>query len=497
MPSNPVFELHDGDGTAGPFQFDFELPGTYSGVRVRVKLASTGLFVTQVEDEDYSLVRSTRTVTFLAGSFPPVGTANIRIERNTTRDRQIDYVSGETLSEPNLDNDANRLTMVDQEIEAGITDALRRNDNRTAWDAEAIPSENAAPAISTTGWVTLGQVQALLADVQVADLNEPTVLTFTANGTDSDFLLSGAVGLKTSQPTIWMNGVIQRSDSGDFEIIVAADSLYPSWADGNDVLSFDVAPPSGAIIHVRIFTGTVLGVLPDSFINDSDQIADNIVNEAHIKVSTGSAGRIMVFDATGEPTLPVASLSHLINSSQSLPAAALTALVASGTGIAMDLLNRNPVNPVHMGSQRITNLAEPVDPSDAATRAFALGAGQQMSRGSVAEADFPLAPHAIHEIQDIGFPPDVFFLVILKTGSDAQSLGIWVRGGVNQKRVLMIGERFTGQSGFKPSYRGIFLMEAVGPNIKISNEYRNSDNPGASPFLTLNLTHMFWFAIKV
>ncbi len=488
--------LLNGDGTAGPFQFTFELAGSFSAVQVDVVNPVDGVFTRQLEGTDYSIVRSTKLVTFLAGSFPAVDIGNILIKRFTTRTRQIDYVSGTTLSERNLDNDTNRLTMIDQEIENSVIDALTRNDARTAWDGEGLPSENCLPAVSVTGWVTLGQLNALLADVQIAQLTDPTVLTFTANGTSTEFLMSGAIGLKTAMPTVWINAVIQRSDSGDYEILNEEDSDYPSFGDGNDVLSFTLPPPNNAIIHVRIFTGTVLGVLPDAFINDPDQLADNVINEGHIQVSTGDAGRIMVFDALGEPTLPVAGLQHLINSSQTLPADALTALVNVTTGLSLDLFARLVGGDVPMNLQKITLLGEPSIGTDAATKAYVDGVTFQVSRGVVLEDDFPTALGEEVVITP-GFAPDFFVVMAHQTDHAPRpnwGVNLWLRGGLTDAKQTWAG-RFNDAGELRDIHANFsFEIRTAGATMVVKNTF---DSAAANDDGNPTMTDLIWFAIKI
>ncbi len=488
--------LLNGDGTAGPFQFTFELLGTFSAVQVQVVNPADGVFTTQIEGTDYTLTRSTKQILFLAGSFPAVDVGNILIKRFTTRTRQIDYVSGTTLSERNLDNDTNRLTMVDQEIENNVVDALTRNDARTAWDGEGLPSEDCLPAVSVTGWVTLGQLNALLADVQIAELNDPTVLTLTANGVSTEFLLSGAVGLGTGQPTIWINAVIQRSDSGDYEILNAEDSTYPSWADTNDILSFTTAPPDGAIIHIRIFTGTVLGVLPDAFINDPDQLADNVIQSRHINIGTGSAGRAMIFDALGDPATPVPGLQHLINSSQSLPADALTALVNVTTGLSLDLFARLVGGAVPMNLQKITLLGEPDDPSDAATKAYVDGVTFQVARGEVLEDDFPTALG--EEVVIVpGFAPDFFVVMAHQTEHQPRpnwGVCLWLRGGLTDAKQTW-GGRFNDAGALRDMFVNFsFEIRTAGATMVLKNTFDTAAMGGdGNP----TMTDLIWFAIKI
>lgn len=490
------FQLFPGSIGAGPYTVTFELPGTYSAVRVKVLPVGATAFITQVADADYTFVRATKTVTFLAGSIPITGDV-VRLERFTTRDRQVDYVSGESMSERNLDNDALRLTMIDQEIESDLSDALKRNDARTAWDAEGLPSENALPAVALTGWTTLGQVNALLANVQVADLNTPTVQTITGDGTTAEYLLTGAIGLATGQPLIWINGVIQRSDSGDYEILNVADSGYPSWASINDVLSFDTAPPNGAIIHIKFHTGTVLGVLPDEFVNDSDQVADDVITEDHINVSAGSAGRIMVFDATGAPTLPVASLDHLIASGQTLPNAALLAMVAAGTGLSLSLFGRAPTGDIVCGSQKLTDVATPVASTDGANKAYVDGNTIQAAYGAVPTDDIPTV-FGEHCIVTPGFAADVLLVMGLRTlASNTEdnnwSQILWIRGGTDSKK-MWGANFFTADAGLRTaSVHTAFTISTVGATMKLINSY-NDAGAGSG---TSDLTELNWFALKV
>src|SRR3990172_2969444 len=205
-----TFDIFVGDGIEDQYQYPFAVLGTFSDILVKTRPPNETNFSQKTVNVHYTLDRSAKTITFLPG-FVPVDGELIRIERLTNRSRQIDYVSGTTLSGRNLDNDANRLTSVDQEIEAAIIDALRMNDTQTAWNGEGLPSENCAPAIDANGWVTLAQLEARLIGGRGGGVTGASVYTFTGNGPDTLFERVDARGLATEIADVYVENVYQSS----------------------------------------------------------------------------------------------------------------------------------------------------------------------------------------------------------------------------------------------------------------------------------------------
>ncbi len=504
------------------YNYTFEITGSFSAVRVQVRLLGQIEFNSYVEGVQYTHTPSTNTILFLAG-FEPQGDGQAPIDgfetsdtiilsRFTTRDRQVDFQEGSTIKSQTLDNDANRLTAVTQEIEGAVTDALKKNAIGSAWNAESLPAENSSPALRGDGWPTLAQVQGLIGDAPVSELIEPKVFTFVVPaGGQAQFEMIGVKGVIAGQPTVWVNGVIQRSDSGDYTTLHEGDAGYPPLpaTQGDDYLTFAVALVEDSVVHVRLFTGTVLGVLADEFLNDPDQISDNLIGLQHINVGVSAEDdRFMVFDSLGDPVAERIGLQHLKATGQVLDPQSLLALNNATTGLSLDGFLRAPTNPVNVFQKAIINLFVPVgvtaQPGDAVSRTFVEGlfgsvSNPQLARGEVDPDDIPNEIDSSFTIP-IGFAPDLFFMMAeAPAGAQTQyGSGWWLRGGTsNQKLIWMTGFQFgTGNGSFgSPASRGNYFTSSSGSDMLIVQSKFLNDTPAgtkqASPYIQL-----LWFALK-
>jgi len=494
------WELFTGDGTAGPWQFTFELVGNFSAILVKVRDTDEDSFVTQTVDVQYSLVRSTKTVTHLAGFFPPTG-AVIRIERFTTRDRQIDYVSGSTLSERNLDNDANRLTMVDQEIEAGLLDALRRNDARDAWNGENIPSEDCADAIAADGWVTLRQMQAAIDGGEPVDISGATVYTLgPGDGTTSQYELTGSSGLTTSQVDAYLASVYQSSSGSDFVIIGADESTYPSWGLGDDVIDFTDPPTLNATIECKIITGSVTAVIANDSV-DTAQIKDDAVTLAKINVGAGDVTRFIVADAAGDVTArQIEALDLLGTEDGDLSAGVLRSAILND--ITIDQFSGAAGGTIDMGGNRILAVADPTGGTDAANRQWVLSeigtVTPDTSRRATGLIPTSGLPTFIDAAEGLNFEPDIVWFYL-------QQGWTHVGGDVHQwqRQVLCYmknGAPSGGLAGFDHS-QFLSVLSQVGALTNFLNIAQVWTNNGTTGF-RFGWTNgaqgaMSWFAIKV
>lgn len=477
----PPFNLFTGDGTTATFQYGFTLFKD-SAVVVKTRAAGAETFTTQVENTNYSHNKSNKTITFFTG-FTPADQTLIRIERLTNRDRQVNYQSGSTLTEPNLDNDCDRLTGVTQEIEAGLADALTRNDVRDAWDGEGLPSENAAPAVESDGWVTLGQAQALIAAGQIVSIDEPPVFTFTGNGATTDFELNGLRGLKRAQVTIHIEGAYQskRSASPVYSILNFGAGGYPTAGDGDDYIRFDEAPENTAVIEAVVFVGEVLGVLPDEFVGDPDQIANDIIGLQHFDLGAGSATRFLVADTTGKaPVMQQIGLTQLVAASQVLDPITKAALVA-----AIRLNNLAvPDGDINLNAKKFTSVGTPTASDHFATKGYADGLVTLRATGTFLGAD--LNGFGTAKTLEIGFQPDVFCIMGSRVAyGNTQASWLWTRGSVGSAGL------FGGVAKNGSVYEGYALLTFENPSanqIRISN----TDTRVISDF---NATWR-WFAIK-
>ncbi len=300
MASSPV-ELFTGDGVEDEYTYVFEVPGNYSAVLVKTRPTTDELFSQATLDVEYTHNASTKLITFQPGFIPADGTI-IRIERFSNRDRQVNYVGGSTIEERNLDNDPNRLTMVTQEIEAGLLDALRRADDREAWNGEGLPSEGCADAVEADGWVTLQQLeQALGAGGLPTSVSEGLVFTFTGNNTQTEYPLDTVSGIHKELLNVFIENVYQTADGSVYDILRSTDTGYPTGGNGSDFIQFAVAPPAGASIEIRTLRGSFFSEVPDFSIT-TPKLADDAVTLPKINVGVGSPDRFLVIDSGGNPS---------------------------------------------------------------------------------------------------------------------------------------------------------------------------------------------------
>lgn len=415
MSVTPI-QLYEGDGSTTDFTYGFPLRGSFAVLLVKVKEeADPGL--TQLTDgieydhfPDLSLVR------FRSGYVPGDG-AIIRLERFTTRDRLNDYISGSTIKQRDLDNDFNRLTNVDEEIEAGAFDGMRKNDAGNAWNAEGLPSENAAPATEPTGWVTLAQMLAALNNVQVAELGDPRIFTWVADGTETEFEINGIAGLKVGQPNLWVNSVPQTNDISlaSYQFVHADDSAYPSGGDGDDYLVFDEPPPADSLIELKLFTGTTLGVLADDAINDPDQVADDVIGLQHLNFGSGDATRLLVLDADGDPTARRIGIADLL-ASGALGSAVRSALTDISTGLRLNDFLRLNGGDVPLAGYKLTGVGSPTNDTDGANKSYVDSKLIQVATGTTTTG---LPNGALGQMDiTVGFVPQFFALGLNYTIDD-------------------------------------------------------------------------------
>ncbi len=302
--ASPPVEIFFGDGTTFEFQYVFEVLGNFSAVLVKTRPMVDENFSQLTLGLEYEHNLSTKTISFNTGFIPegdgtPEESTIIRIERFTNRDRQIDYVGGSTIEERNLDNDPNRLTMVDQEIEASLFNALRKNDALDAWNGENLPSENCAFAVEQDGWVTLQQMEDFISGGQSVDVTGASVYAFVGDGSEVQFRLAGLAGLTTGMLDAYIEAVYQSSNGSAFFVLHEADAGHPG-GNVDDYIEFLTPPPDGSMIEVKVLNGTIHAP-PADFSIDTQHLADDAVTLSKINIGPGLDTRFLVCDGDGDP----------------------------------------------------------------------------------------------------------------------------------------------------------------------------------------------------
>lgn len=420
-----VYNIFNVTGSTTDFQYTFDVLGSFSDVVVKWQDSLADAFTTMTEGSeseggDYTHDTATKTISFhVARESGDI----VRIERNTNREREVDYEGGSTLTEDNLDDDANRLTSVDQEIESDLTDALRKDETGSYWDGEGLRSSNCSPATTTTGWVTYAQAEALIAGGQPTIVDAASVLTFTGDGTTTEFELENWSGLTTEYIWVHVDNVYQEADGNTYSVINEDESLYPSAGTGWDYLSFDTAPPDGASIEVKIVQGTVVAQLLSGSVT-GDMIQNNAINLRHLNFGGGVDKRFLVIDTAGDPAARVAVHTDINDFDAGVRANRLNEMTA-------------PDGAVSMSTQKLTNLGAATASSDAVRLdQLAFAKAKKGSLGTIHV--FSVDP----DIISLNWEPDI---VIVTGDINIQGEGTrrgswtWLNPGTNDAHEILAG----------------------------------------------------------
>lgn len=405
----PVETIFIGDGATVAFQYAFDDTLSKQS-NVEIEITTGESVVTQVENVDYTLNSSSKTVTF--NSAPDVD-AVIRIFRCTDRNRQIDYEGGSTIvADDNLDEDANRLTAVLQEVEGAVDKCLGLNAAGTAWDAEGLQITKGMPGTEVDDFVTLGQLLDVTQGGDTTEIDSGHVFAFTGDGSTTDFALTGFVGLTAAQLIVMVASVLQslKPGSESYSVINSTDvvsPVYPGAAGGPSYVRFATAPILNAIIEVRFLKGTVVSTLSDNSVG-GDQIIDGSIGTDELNFGAGAAGRILLIDADGDATAEVPVASDISDFNAAVRANRLDQMAA-------------PTANVSMNDRYITDLATATENDQAVNYGqmiAAIGNRIKVSSGGL-DVDLPTALNTLTTcIANCGFTPD---LVIITAKFNAAS----------------------------------------------------------------------------
>jgi len=347
-------QAFDGDGVTTVFQYDFDGDlSLVSTIRVHQYDDVNADPIQLTEGEDYTVNAQSQTVTFVVA---PASGVVIVVSRFTLRDRQIDYQSGSNLIERDLDEDTNRLTAVTQEIEGDLNNCLHLNAAGTAWNAEGLEGTNAAPATEPDSWVTYAQAVSLFSGSPTVEITASPPIVHTGDGVTTMFALTGYRQVEPTQMFVWVESVYQSLKPLDetYDVLEEDDTGYPGSPSGPAYIRFDVAPPNGAKIEIRILRGVVVGVFGDGSV-DGDAIQDDAIDVNHLNVGAGVDKRMIVFDTAGDATARVITHEDVSD---------------FDTGVRQNRLDQMavPTAVVDMGIQRIKNVATATATLDAVNK---------------------------------------------------------------------------------------------------------------------------------
>lgn len=343
------------DGSTNTFQFSFDDELSQVST-VRVQLFDSPNDVdgtTLVEGVGFTVNSVTNVVTL---TDTPAAGVIVVISRFTLRDRQINWPNGGTLNRNDMNEDTNRLTAVDQEIEGDLDDCLRLNAQGTAWNAEGLEGTNAAPATASNSWMTYAQGQAMLAGGNVTSLPEAIPIVWYADGVSIYFAVTGFRSLTANQMFVYVEGVVQSLESGNeaYTIVTEDDTGYPGAPSGPAYVKFAEAPAPGARIEIRVLAGHIIALFDDGAI-DGDAIADDSIGIRHINVGTGLSPRFMAFDSLGDASVRPLVSTDIIDLNAAIAYLPLNTLSAANGNI-------------DMGLNKIRNLGSGTDTLDAVNK---------------------------------------------------------------------------------------------------------------------------------
>ena len=159
---------------------------------------------------DYTINTGAETITLTSRVTSGMATGSVIVIQRSTKlnDRYVDWTNNAGIDETDLDLEGDQHLFIEQELSDELDLTMKKNVSETYWDGQFLPSVNCSPATDGSGWTTLNQVQNLLAGGETASLGEFNDWCFEGNGTNDDFLLSGAASNTTVENLmVSINGV--------------------------------------------------------------------------------------------------------------------------------------------------------------------------------------------------------------------------------------------------------------------------------------------------
>lgn len=287
---------YTGNGSTPDFGFGSIdlLPNAEVAWSTQLKVYLDG--VLQTLTTDYNIDVYNQKVVFV--STPGSGVV-ITIARETKNDdRYVTYVDNSITDEDVLNRDSDQLFFLIQENLDNLDDCIRKDASGAFWAGQGLEVKNAAPGTTNNSLATVGQVNAAVAGVTVADAGTVTTWTNTGDGSTTAYTLTDLpAGITTKEQVhVFVSGVRQ----------------YPAtYSLSGTTLTFTTAPPNGADILFQVWTGEVLAsLLADNSIT-TDMIVDDAVTLAKLGFATGSNSRVLFVNAAGVPSLSVMTTASI------------------------------------------------------------------------------------------------------------------------------------------------------------------------------------------
>lgn len=273
---------------------------------------------------------------------PPAADVLILVRRQIPLNQLTDYIETGVFPAESHELALDKLTMLIQDyqglLELGDTDIgtfMTIGDDGN-WDGQGLEISNLTPGSDDDSATTVAQVLALISGTVPAPISGQSSWIFTANGSDTEFTISGAFGYDDEDVTVYLNGVRQYPGSSYAYVVTPSGNTTVA-----DKVVFSTAPPAGTVILASLPTGTALVDSTNIVLGDGN-VADGSLSAE--KLAPGTNGQFLT------TTAGVAVWEAILH----------TDISDFDAGVQANRLDQMaaPTASVAMGSQKITGLAD-------------------------------------------------------------------------------------------------------------------------------------------
>lgn len=338
-----------GDGSTDEFPIPFPFLDEPTYIHVYDATSGIASKVEYAQGTQYTVtgIPSNPQVDF---SSPPASGTKILVRREIPLNQLTSYNPGGAFPAATHEAALDKLTMLLQDLE-GILDlgdytalSYMTLGSDGQWNANGLQISSGSPGTTDSAFTTLAQVLALISGTVPVPIGGQTAWIFTGDGSSTTFTLDGSNGHLAQDFVVAVNGVVQVHGAS-YAYTVANNGTDP------DDLVFSTAPPIGAVVQVRIPTGTALASASTIVLGDGN-VADSSLSVG--KLAPGSAGQFIATSggvaAWATPT--VSMISDIAAYLAGLPVSTFAAATGS----------------VNLNSNKVTNLAAGTASGDAVNK---------------------------------------------------------------------------------------------------------------------------------
>lgn len=299
---------------------------------------------------DFTVNEGTQQITLVGATAAGLAVDDVLVIKRSTKidEAYVDFENNSALDADDLDANNTQLLFLIQELRNLLDDGtITLNDVNLCWDAQNRRICNVADAVNNQDAVNLRQLLSAIEGAEIATVDNVGFWSFTGDGVETDFTLTGAgIGYNDDEEVlVFVGGVYQRPTTS--YTVEDGDTANP-------YLSFSEAPANGVSICALTIYGLVKAVLQTEIIDGGSLAPDSVSLDA-IDWGSGAAGRILVLDAAGTPTLRVPVHTDITDFDAGVQANRLDQMAA-------------PTASVSMNSQKITSLLAGTASTDAVNK---------------------------------------------------------------------------------------------------------------------------------